>query len=100
LAGEKIFRPLGMTMTGTEFTEAMRAHLAPGHDETGTPVKNWDFNVLAGTSAIRSTVNDMLRYLKANMGVDHTVLGDAMKFAEQPRKDMSSGWRIGLQIGS
>jgi serine-type D-Ala-D-Ala carboxypeptidase/endopeptidase len=90
-----------MTMSGTAFTGAMRAHLAPGHDETGKAAKNWDFDVLAGAGAIRSTANDMLRYLKANMGIDPSPLADAMKLAQQPRSDMGSGstaksMRIGL----
>jgi hypothetical protein len=101
LVDEAILTPLGMTMSGTTFTEAMRAHLAPGHDETGKAVKNWDFDVLAGAGAIRSTANDMLRYLKANMGIGPSPLADAVKLAQQPRSDMGSGgtaksMRIGL----
>ena len=67
LTGETILKPLGMTMSGTAFTDAMRVHLAPGHDATGEKVKNWDFDALAGAGAIRSSTNDMLRYLKANI---------------------------------
>jgi D-alanyl-D-alanine-carboxypeptidase/D-alanyl-D-alanine-endopeptidase len=96
LVHEKIFQPLGMTMSGTQFTEAMLAHLASGHDETGVPVKNWDLGALAGAGGIRSTVNDMVHYLKANFGVDQTPLADAMKYAQQPRRDMSPSMRIGL----
>jgi hypothetical protein len=29
------FKALGMTMSGAVFTDAMRPHLAPGHDDTG-----------------------------------------------------------------
>lgn len=96
LVSEKVLRPLGMTMSGTTFTNAMRGHLAPGHDDTGKSAKNWDLNALAGAGAIRSTANDMLRYLKANMGRDQTPLVDAMKFAQQPRADMDPHTRIGL----
>jgi CubicO group peptidase (beta-lactamase class C family) len=67
LTDEAILKPLRMMMSGTAFTDAMRAHLAPGHDATGKKVKNWDLDALAGAGAIRSTTNDMLRYLKANM---------------------------------
>jgi CubicO group peptidase (beta-lactamase class C family) len=96
LVNEKIFQPLGMTMSGTQFNEAMREHLAFGHDETGAPVESWDLEVLAGAGAVRSTANDMLRYLRANLGVDQTPLRDAMKYAQQPRCDMSPSMRIGL----
>jgi CubicO group peptidase (beta-lactamase class C family) len=96
MAGEAIFKPLGMTMTGTALTNTMRAHLAPGHDDTGKPTKNWDFDALAGAGAIRSTASDMLRYLKANMGAAPSPLTAAMKFAQQPRSDIGKGTRIGL----
>jgi hypothetical protein len=39
---EEILKPLSMTMSSTAFTEAMRAHLAPGHLYTGAAAKNWD----------------------------------------------------------
>jgi serine-type D-Ala-D-Ala carboxypeptidase/endopeptidase len=96
LVNDKILQPLGMTMSGTEFTDAMRAHLAFGHDEMGADAKNWDMNVLAGAGGIRSTVNDMLRYLKANLGVDQTPLANAMKYAQQPRRATSPNMHVGL----
>lgn len=96
LVAHRIFDPLGMSMSSTSFTDAMRAHLALGHDENGKPTSNWDLDALAGAGAIRSTANDMLRYLKANVGRKHTPLEAAMKFAQQPRADMSPTTRIGL----
>jgi CubicO group peptidase (beta-lactamase class C family) len=93
---EEILKPLGMTMSSTTLTQAMRAHLAPGHRYTGEAAKNWDFDALAGAGAIRSTANDMLRYLKANMGTDQSPLAAAMKLAQQPRRDMGKTSRIGL----
>jgi CubicO group peptidase (beta-lactamase class C family) len=96
LADEKILKPLGMTMSGTAFSDAMRAHRAPGHDNIGNAAKNWDFDAFAGTGAMRSTANDMLRYLKANMGIDPSPLADAMKLAQAPRSDAFKTNRIGL----
>jgi ATP-dependent Clp protease adapter protein ClpS len=75
----------------------MRAHLAPGHDGSGTAVNNYDFpDAQAGAGAIRSTANDMMRYLKANMGIDQSPLVAAMKLAQQPRSSMAETARIGL----
>ena len=96
MIGREIFKPLGMTMSGTVFTDAMRAHLATGHDDRGNAVENWDLDALAGAGGIRSTANDMLRYLKANMVIDQTPLAEAMKFAQQPRRDINQAGRIGL----
>lgn len=97
LVAAKIFKPLGMNATDTVTTDAMRPHLAPGHNEAGAPAANWDFDAFAGAGAIRSSVNDMLLYLRANMGVDRTQLADAMTFAHTPRADIPDRVnRIGL----
>jgi serine-type D-Ala-D-Ala carboxypeptidase/endopeptidase len=96
LTNDEILKPLGMTMSGTAFTDAMRAHLAPGHDDTGKAAKNWDLDALAGAGALRSTANDMLRYLKANMGIGQSPLAAAMNFAQRPRSDMAKTVRVGL----
>lgn len=96
IVSHKIFRPLGMTMTGTKFSDEMISHLAPGHNQSGGAAKNWDFAALSGAGAIRSTVNDMLRYLQANVGVSQSPLTKAMLFAQQPRKEMTGNLRIGL----
>jgi len=96
LVGDAIFGPLGMTMSGVALTDNMRVHLATGHDDDGKPAKNWDLGALEGAGAIRSTANDMVRYLRANMGIDPSPLADAMKFAQTPRRDMNSRMRIGL----
>src|SRR5260370_36121628 len=75
----------------------MRAHLAPGHDGSGTAGNNYDFpDAQAGAGATRSTANDMLRYLKANMGIDQSPLAAAMKLAQQPRSNMAETARVGL----
>jgi len=96
LVDREIFKVLGMTMSSTALTDAMRAHLAPGHDEKGKPAKNWDLDALAGAGAIRSTANDLLRYLRANMGIDSSPLSPAMISAQQSRRDMSKTMRVGL----
>jgi CubicO group peptidase (beta-lactamase class C family)/ATP-dependent Clp protease adapter protein ClpS len=97
LINDDILKPLGMTMTGTAFTDAMRAHLAPGHDDEGKVVKNWDLGALAGAGALRSTAHDMLRYLKANMGIGEPALAAAMNFAQQPRSNTA---KVGLAWGT
>jgi D-alanyl-D-alanine-carboxypeptidase/D-alanyl-D-alanine-endopeptidase len=96
LTDDDILKPLGMTMSGTAFTDAMRAHLAPGHDGTCKAAKNWDLDALAGAGGLRSTANDMLRYLKANMGIGPSPLAAAMNFAQRPRRDMAKTIRVGL----
>jgi serine-type D-Ala-D-Ala carboxypeptidase/endopeptidase len=48
LTNEKLLKPLGMTMSDTASTDAMRAHLAPDHDSADKAAVNWDIRPLAG----------------------------------------------------
>ena len=91
-----VLDPLGMSSTDTHLTPALRAHLAPGHDEMGKPAANWSFDVLAGAGALLSDGRDMLRYLEANMGRGKTPLDAAMRLAHQPRRSIGGDDRIGL----
>jgi CubicO group peptidase (beta-lactamase class C family) len=67
---DRVLRPLGMTETVVALTPALRAQLAPGHDAAGSVMANWDLDALAGAGAIRSTIQDMSRYLVANLVAD------------------------------
>lgn len=67
LVTERILRPLKMNDTRITFTSEMKTHLALGHDPAGAVVSNWDLPTFAGAGALRSTVNDMLKYLAANL---------------------------------
>jgi CubicO group peptidase (beta-lactamase class C family) len=67
LVKERILDPLKMDHTGVTLTPWMRDHLAKGHDAQGRPASNWDVPALAGAGALRSTMNDMLRFARANL---------------------------------
>lgn len=96
LLRDKLLLPLGMKDSDVVTTAAMRSRLAPGRSEQGKPAKNWDFEAFAGAGAIRSTGNDMLRYLKANMGIGANPLRPAMQLAQTPRAEMNETTHIGL----
>lgn len=97
LLTERIFRPLGMNRSGIVLRPEMAARLATGHAQGLTAVRNWDLDVLAGAGAIRSTVNDMLKYVAAYMGLKPSPLSNAMAMARQDLKDTTiPDTRIGL----
>ena len=91
----RVLDPLGMSNTRVQLTPEMKEHLAPGHNAAGMPVANWDLDALAGAGAIRSTVNDMLKYLAANLDSTSRPLGPAMHDAHRPLRP-AGGMRIGL----
>ncbi len=67
---DRICRPLGMKDTTIALSPDRRKRLAAGHSAERKPVPGWDFDALAGAGALRSTVNDMLRFAAANLGAD------------------------------
>jgi len=78
LVTRRILRPLGMRETAITLTPALRKRIAPGHDAEGNVVANWDLPTLAGAGALRSTVNDMLTFLAANLDSTGTPLARAL----------------------
>jgi len=82
---QRVWVPLGMTNTAVTLTPWMKAHLALGHGDNGQVVANWDLPTLAGAGAIRSTTNDMLKFLDANLHPERGPLQRAMAFAHEER---------------
>jgi CubicO group peptidase (beta-lactamase class C family) len=110
LLTDRICTPLKMGDTRITLDHRLRARLAQGHDIAGFPMKNWDFDALAGAGAIRSTAADMLTFLAANMELDPPAdakLRAAMKLCHERRTktdekgaDIALGWHIGTRTGT
>lgn len=100
LARERIFNPLGMHDTGIELSEELLARMAQGHTPVGAPTSNWDIPTLAGAGAIRSTANDMLLFLAANLDGADTPISPAMAETHEIRNEvggdqaMALGWLV------
>jgi D-alanyl-D-alanine-carboxypeptidase/D-alanyl-D-alanine-endopeptidase len=78
LVRSRISGPLGMASTGITLSPDMKSRLAVGHSATLQPVSNWDLPTLAGAGALRSTTNDLLTFLAANLGYLDSPLAPAM----------------------
>ena len=65
LVVSRVCAPLGLQDTRITLTGSMRERLAHGHLPNLTATSNWDFPILAGTGALRSTANDLVRFMKA-----------------------------------
>jgi CubicO group peptidase (beta-lactamase class C family) len=106
LVTERILKPLGMTRSSITLSSEQKANFAEGHNADLTPAKNWDIPTIAGAGALRSTVNDMLKFLAANIGEANTPLGKAMRASHAIQKpaggpDMSigMGWHVVNKYG-
>jgi serine-type D-Ala-D-Ala carboxypeptidase/endopeptidase len=65
--------PLGMKSTTVTLTREERARLAVGHDSLLRRVPGWDLPTLEGAGALRSTANDLMRLLAAEMGAQSSL---------------------------
>jgi len=93
---ERILRPLGMNDTRITLSPAQKARLASGHSEAGAAVPNWDLPTLAGAGALRSTANDLLKFLAANLDSTSKPLGRELATTHIGRRDVGGPMRIGL----
>jgi serine-type D-Ala-D-Ala carboxypeptidase/endopeptidase len=105
LVVSRICAPLGMDDTRMTLSESMRQRLARGHNAGLAPVANWDFAVLAGAGALRSTANDLLKFLKMCVDPADGPVAAAQKLAlaeRRPREnesDVASGWFVASRFG-
>ena len=70
--------PLGLSDTRITLNQDQLARFTLGYSEDGKPTKPWDIPTLAGAGALRSTANDMLKYLAANLQPDQTPIPQAI----------------------
>ena len=103
----RISDPLDMNSTRVTFSPDMKARLAIGHDGDGKAVANWDLNALAGAGALRSSANDMLTFLAANLGYTKTPLAAAMaqeisirRPTGGPDMEIAYAWHIQTKNGN
>jgi D-alanyl-D-alanine-carboxypeptidase/D-alanyl-D-alanine-endopeptidase len=78
LVRSRICDPLGMSSTRITLTPEMKVRLAVGHNQGLEAVANWDLPTLAGAGALRSTANDLLTFIAANLGLVKSPLAPAM----------------------
>jgi len=94
LVRSRVCDSIGMKSTRIALTPQMKARLAAGHDATLAVVPNWDIPTLAGTGALRSTANDLLRFLAANLGYRKSPLAQAMADSVSVRHPAAAGGEV------
>jgi serine-type D-Ala-D-Ala carboxypeptidase/endopeptidase len=95
LVQERICRPLGMDSTCIAVPSALKARLAQGYARPGRPVPDADFSFLCGAGSLRSTANDLLKFISAYAGITASPLRSLMEKAEALHP-LESGARMRL----
>ena len=106
LVRARITGPLGMNDTRIALTPQMQSRLASGHNERLAPVANWDLPTLAGAGALRSTVNDLLKFVAVPLGDSNRPLAKAMSAmlavrrpTGAPTLEIALGWHVAKRGG-
>ena len=104
-----ILRPLGMISTVIDVPGNLESHLAQGYSEDGNlvSIEAHRRNILPGSGSLRSTANDLLKFLEANLGIKgpHDLL-KAMQLAQKEhyrasdKLAMGLAWQRGKQQGN
>lgn len=103
LLDQRLFSPLGMEGAYVSSPpEGVRP--AAGHLPNGTRTPPWTFaDELAGVGGVRATLEDMVRYARAQLGGVDGALGEAIALAQRPietgaSQPMAMNWVL-LPIG-
>ncbi len=96
LVRERIFEPLGMDHSTITLSGVTEENMVVGHDQQSNPTSLWDVPTLAGAGAIRSSTEDMLKFLAANVGAPTSDLERAMRDSHARRNELSPGMGIGF----
>ena len=102
----RILEPLEMKSTAITLSKAMKDRLAVGHDAALHPVANWDIATLSGAGALRSTANDLLTFVGANLNLRKPPLRPSMaamlatrRPTGTPNLEIALGWHIWTRDG-
>ena len=84
LLDARLFTPLGMDGAYVNLKpEGIRA--ATGHVPSGQPTPAWRFQTdVAGVGGVRATLDDMVRYVQAQLNPPASSLGAALTLSQQP----------------
>jgi D-alanyl-D-alanine-carboxypeptidase/D-alanyl-D-alanine-endopeptidase len=101
LVRTRITEPLGMASTAITLTDPLKQRFAAGHNDQRERVPSWDIPTLAGAGALRSTADDVLKLLAAQLGYAPSPLAPAMasmlavrRPTGTPGLEIALGWHI------
>jgi len=101
LLKQNLAGPLEMGDTCLNLSHEQIDRLTPPHNGDRNADKNWTFDALAGAGGIRSTTDDMVRFIEANLHPPEGVIGEAIELAWKqhlPSKEgafaMGLGWHL------
>jgi CubicO group peptidase (beta-lactamase class C family) len=101
LVRDRITTPLALRDTVIELDDDQRRRLAAGTKRGGRASGLWAFQGLAGAGALRSTVADLLTFVRAQMGTLPDVPSELASAIRSTHQERARGGRLtpGMRIG-
>lgn len=93
---KRVLAPLRMTDTAIALSPGQAARFSSGHNAALEVTPHWDLPSLAGAGALRSTADDLLKLLAAELGYADTPLQSAMADQLVPRRPAGGGVEVAL----
>jgi serine-type D-Ala-D-Ala carboxypeptidase/endopeptidase len=101
LVKERVLLPLDMKDTMITIPEPLKNRFSLGHLFGLGPATYWDLPSLAGAGALRSTAEDLLKFLAVNLGFKKTKISAAVEAVQKERTKTDGdemtvglGWHI------
>ena len=93
---KRVLALLRMTDTAIALSPGQAARFSSGHNAALEVTPHWDLPSLAGAGALRSTADDLLKLLAAELGYADTPLQSAMADQLVPRRPAGGGVEVAL----
>lgn len=91
LLKKNLLKPLKMDGTTITLNADQKKRFAPPHNSALLPDTAWGFDALAGCGAIRSNVDDMVRFMQACLEPPQGELGKTLELAWKQHKPAKGG---------
>ncbi|WP_165357445.1 serine hydrolase [Sphingosinicella sp. CPCC 101087] len=93
LLRQRILDPLGMNDTSIRLRPDQERRLAPGHDRYLRPVRTWEMLNMPASGSLRSTANDLMKFVVAYLEPERTPLAAAIALQLRERVPLPPGWQ-------
>ncbi|MFK7773687.1 MAG: serine hydrolase domain-containing protein [Saprospiraceae bacterium] len=91
LLTQELLEPLGMKNTKLTFSDRTDLNIVPGHNRKGKQVEPWDFDAMAPAAGLKTSMNDLLVFVNANLNPPNKKIENAFAEVQQSKVDVMFG---------
>ena len=88
LLEKKILNPLKLSDTRITLTAEQKERIAVGHDRKGRIIEPWHFKSMAPAVGMKSSANDLMKFVQANIYTTNVELEDAFAHVQGAQVDL------------